>query len=505
MEGFATKEGTERFRKRHEVPEQAYRRLGRTELTTSTLGFGCYRVDAPHRPALEKALRMGCNLIDTSTNYTDGGSETTVGLALADLEEKGIVRRDEIIVVSKVGYVQGHNLEYAQQRESSGKPFPDMVKYTEGCWHCLHPEFIEDQLTRSLDRLQLDRLDIYLLHNPEYFFSDAQKRKDRRTIEELREDFYDRIKRAFECLEDQVAKGRIQAYGISSNTFGAPIHDTEGTSLTRCWEIAESVSQKRGEKHHFSVVQMPANLFESGPVREANNGPDDTQTALEFAHDKDLAVLINRPLNAFFDNQLVRLATFAVPLTDEDPKSLLLKVGAMEEDFAENLAPLIKTTAESADADEFFRWGRELSELPLKSLAVEHWTQLETQVIKPQLEYLTEQLNNYFHGELSATWIAWRDKYHTEMAKLLPAIRYRCASQSQRMSTAVSERLERWLPESIRKESLSRKALQILTLTPGVTCVLNGMRKPEYVDDALGIWKMPSWEVKKELYEDFQE
>ena len=39
----------------------------------------------------------------------------------------------------------------------------------EGCWHCLHPEFLQDQLTRSLDRLQLETLDVCLLHNPEYF------------------------------------------------------------------------------------------------------------------------------------------------------------------------------------------------------------------------------------------------------------------------------------------------------------------------------------------------
>ena len=47
--------------------------------------------------------------------------------------------------------------------------------------------------------------------------------------------------------------------------------------------------------------------------------------------------------------------------------------------------------------------------------------------------------------------------------------------------------LDPLLPESRRKESLSRKALWILTSTPGVTCVLNGMRSPAYVDDSLAI------------------
>ena len=56
--------------------------LGATGLTTTRLGFGTYRVDtknAEYRDALKKALRKSCNLIDTSTNYTDGDSERLVG------------------------------------------------------------------------------------------------------------------------------------------------------------------------------------------------------------------------------------------------------------------------------------------------------------------------------------------------------------------------------------------------------------------------------------------
>ena len=59
----------------------------------------------------------------------------------------------------------------ARAREQGGAAFPEMVKYTDGCWHCIHPQFLADQLERSLRRLQLDKLDVYLLHNPEYFFT----------------------------------------------------------------------------------------------------------------------------------------------------------------------------------------------------------------------------------------------------------------------------------------------------------------------------------------------
>ena len=152
------------------------RRFGHSGLTTSRLGFGTYRVDTrepEHRDALKKALREGVNLIDTSTNYMDGDSERLVGSALRELIKSGDLTREEVIVVSKIGYVQGHNLKQAEAREQAGHPYPDMVKYGEGIWHCIHPEYLADQLTLSLDRLGLTTLDVCLLHNPEYFLSEA--------------------------------------------------------------------------------------------------------------------------------------------------------------------------------------------------------------------------------------------------------------------------------------------------------------------------------------------
>ena len=89
---------------------------------------------------------------------------------------KNDVARDEIIVVSKIGYVQGDNLKQAEARERSGRAYPEMVKYDEGIWHCIHPEFLADQLDASLDRLGLATLDVCLLHNPEYMLSEAAQR-----------------------------------------------------------------------------------------------------------------------------------------------------------------------------------------------------------------------------------------------------------------------------------------------------------------------------------------
>ncbi len=370
LAGHATQVGTVAYTAR--FASSGYTALGSTGLITSTLGFGGYRIDdetREHYEALKKALLEGCNLIDTSTNYMDGGSERCVGAVLGELVRAGTLRREEVIVVSKIGYVQGENLELAQQREAAGAPFPEMVKYMDGCWHCIHSEFLRDQLERSLTRLQLDTLDICLLHNPEYFLTDFRQR-ERGDLESARNEFYRRLREAFTFFETQVAAGTIRWYGVSSNTAVLPATDPEATSLTRMLAAAREAG---GPAHHFRILQLPINLFEAGALLTQNNGPDNRQTVLEAASAAGIGVLVNRPLNAFVGNRMIRLA----------------------------------------------------------------------------------------------------------------------ASSNHRASDAISAVIDPFLPEAQRGESLSRKALWILTSSPGVSCVLNGMRTRGYVHDSLGVLPWP--------------
>lgn len=57
------------------------------------------------------------------------------------------------------------------------------------CWHCIHPDFLADQWTRSAERLGLETIDIYLLHNPVHFLSDSGVKK--RNSESSREAIQD--------------------------------------------------------------------------------------------------------------------------------------------------------------------------------------------------------------------------------------------------------------------------------------------------------------------------
>ena len=212
--GYATSQATQAFADRMNAHNpsfdaKAYRRLTGTDLITSKIGYGTYRVHDQNEEqveTLESAIDAGCNLIDTSSNYTDGGSETLIGVVLRKMIAAEKIKREEIIVVSKVGYMQGQNLEQAQQREASGDPWDEVVKYMDGCWHCIHPDFLIDQWARSTDRMGLETVDVYLLHNPEYFLSDAKKRSAQSSWGVFRDTFYDRIYRAFVQMEQFVAR-----------------------------------------------------------------------------------------------------------------------------------------------------------------------------------------------------------------------------------------------------------------------------------------------------------
>jgi aryl-alcohol dehydrogenase-like predicted oxidoreductase len=166
IRGHATREATESYLQDHQP--LAYSRLGAKDLSASQAGFGCYRVSAGvahHANALRKSLFEGINLIDTSTNYADGGSEALVGQVLEDLVGTGNLSREAMVVVSKVGYLQGRNYTLSRERRQQGNPFPELVEYGEGLEHCIHPEFLRDQLNRSLERLNLETLDFFLLHS----------------------------------------------------------------------------------------------------------------------------------------------------------------------------------------------------------------------------------------------------------------------------------------------------------------------------------------------------
>ena len=512
--GHATVQGTAAYAARH-IHESngelahGFALFGATGLTASRLGFGTYRVgqrEAEHREALRSALRQGCNVIDTSTNYMDGESEQLVGSVLREMMRAGDLTREGVIVVSKIGYVQGQNLTQAQAREKSGKPYPDMVKYGDDIWHCIHPEFLADQLTLSLDRLGLATLDVCLLHNPEYFLSHATRLggDESRDLPALRQEFYARLQQAFEYFETQVQAGRLRGYGVSSNTATSAPDDPGATSLSHMIDAAKLAATTVGApSHHFQVLQCPMNVYESGAALIKNTGIHNGSTLLEEAMRERIAVLVNRPLNAMPVQRggVIRLADVSVPAPEADFEAQRKKVAALEEDYRNSLAPAVAHSGQGMLPADFFRWADELTRIRGQVQGLEHWEQIEQQMIAPHVNQVLRALAEAFTGNVAEQWESWRDRYVPELLALLRILHREASEKSRLRSDELHHTMNPLLPEQRRTATLSQKALWVLASTPGVTCVLNGMRTPAYVEDALTILQWPPLPEWRSVYD----
>jgi len=262
----------------------------------SQFSFGTYRVSnqiSTHKEAIEFAINNGIKEFDTSSNYMYGDAERLIGEVLKDK------KREDFTVVSKGGYIQGPNMK----RVNEGFVVEDLVKYDTNCFHSIHQDFLSDQIDNSLLRLDTNYIDVYLLHNPEYYL--MKEIKSNSTQEEITHHqniMQNRIKDAFVLLEQKVKEGKIKAYGISSNSFSKKsddIHFLEYKNLlTYAKEASKIVSN---EKHHLKVLQLPMNLLETDGIACA-----------KWAYDNNIDIHINRPLNAFSSKGMVRLADYAI-------------------------------------------------------------------------------------------------------------------------------------------------------------------------------------------------
>jgi len=496
ISGYATEEGTATFAKKY--GSLACSQMSTTGLTTSQAGFGCYRVSAGvahHEAALRKALCSGINLIDTSANYADGGSESLVGQVLENLIDSGDLARSEVVVVSKVGYLQGQNYALSRERKQQGRPFPELVEYGEGLEHCIHPDFLRDQLTRSLERLNLATLDFYLLHNPEYYLEWAKK--NRHSREAARAEYYRRIKAAFEHLEEEVARGRIRYYGISSNTFPAPAAQPDFTCLETIWDLAESLDAG----HHFRLVQLPFNLMEPGAVLEKNqpNGG----SVLDFARQKELGVLVNRPLNAFGKNQLVRLAQvpdFAIQPKDEVVRKIQFLTKSEKGLWMKILPALDIPPGLRVRIKEQMAIGDTLKHHWLNLGSYENWRQVKKGNLLPRIQGVLDFLAPHAkeNKDLSNWLISHREKIDDAFEAVASIYAEEAAHRVDRIRHVVADADPDWAAEG----TLSQKALRAVRTTLGVTCTLVGMRRAEYVSDVLAELSRPiEQETRLEAWE----
>lgn len=450
----------------------------------SKIGFGGYRIDnriPEHSEALYKALTHGITVVDTSSNYSDGRSEILIGNVLEDLKSQNNFNRENLTLVTKVGYIQGQNFKYVLKRKSSGQPFPGVTEFEDGLWHCISPEFIEDQVSRQLMRLnQINDgyIDVYLLHNPEYFLYNAQKRGLDKEISRV--EFYKIIRSSFEYLEELVSAKKIRTYGISSNCFTKDGDEFEAVSLEKVLEIASSISSS----HHFQFIEFPLNLLESDAILKKHLRQN-TTSLLEVAQDNNLSVLINRPLNAI-DKALIRLADFKyIEIPKEELYRQMKFITLLESDLVNeklssaNLVDEVKTVLK-----KFCNIGNTIAKNWQKFGSIEYLNDNIEYYFSPLINDLLDFIDEKVLDEnLKESF----DHYLKELFKTFNYVINFYKSIASKRSQIFHSLLNDMIEPRFHNLSLSQKAVLLITSVKGVSCTLVGARKESYVDDILKV------------------
>jgi len=129
-----------------------YRTLGKTNLKVSAIGFGSWAIggnmwgpqdDNDSKAALNKAIDLGVNFIDTALAYGNGHSEEIIGEVLKERNEK----RENIIIATKIPPTSWPPSPLSRANEA----FPKMNIIT--------------SVEQSLRNLNTDYIDIIQLHS----------------------------------------------------------------------------------------------------------------------------------------------------------------------------------------------------------------------------------------------------------------------------------------------------------------------------------------------------
>ena len=193
-----------------------YRPFGRTGLSVSVVGFGCWPMAGDRYGAIEddeavkaihRALDRGVNCVDTAPAYGAGHSEEVVGRALAG-------RRRDVILVTKCGVKVPPPGQPGPLRDSSRAN-------------------ILREVDASLKRLGTDWVDVLLVHWP-----------DAGTP-------FDETMRA---LEEVVGSGRARFVGVSNFTE-AMMAECMRTRRVDVLQVGYHMLDRRQERETFPFCQ----------------------------------------------------------------------------------------------------------------------------------------------------------------------------------------------------------------------------------------------------------
>lgn len=291
--GSATAEGTGRFAMRFvsSCPGHFSENHG---LKLSSIGIGTYLgeptadFDSRYAQAIERAVELGVNVVDSAVNYRHQRSERSVGQALARLIAEGKARRDQIFIATKGGFLTFDGEEPSDPGAYFEETLirPGLLRAEDvvaGC-HAMSPRFLEHQIETSRTNLGVETIDLYYLHNPETQLAEVP-----------RKEFQRRLSAAFAALERAAAAGLIRAYGTATwNGYRVGAEAPDALSLA---EVLAAAEEAGGPAHHFRAVQLPFNFAMPEALAARTQGMGNERTPiLQAARARELMVFSSASL-----------------------------------------------------------------------------------------------------------------------------------------------------------------------------------------------------------------
>lgn len=259
-------------------------RVGLGTGTLASLGRGTTQEQV--NQLLSSMRDNGVSVIDTADSYTSGRCETLLGQAL-----KG--RRDDFVVVTKAGYRYG-DLPWPLQALN---PFIKKAHQKLSGGQCHTPAYLAHSLDRSLQRLRLDHVDAFLLHDPSLqVVTDAAVQASLGSL-----------KTAGKALHLGVSSEdpKVLAAAIEAGCFSviqSPANPTTVARLSAVWEQASSqglhrmanhvfysgnettVHPSNGMSRHETLMRYISSRFGTGTILVGTRNPSHLRESAHWAH-----------------------------------------------------------------------------------------------------------------------------------------------------------------------------------------------------------------------------
>ena len=293
--GRATAEGPRRYASR--FPGRPGHFRCPDVLTLSSLSLGTRggepggADDLLYRGAVATCLESGINVINTALSDRMQTSERAVGVALRRAFSEELVRRDEVVVVTKGGSLVPEPTRIRTRNDLQRDLYesyvtPGLIDPREVvAGNALDPRFLRDQICRSRENLGLATLDLYLVEEPELHLRSLGATE-----------FRERLAAVFRMLEDCAREGWIGAYGIST-WEGLLVPDTERGHLA-VLDLFELALEAGSADHHLRAIQLPYGLAAGeGAALASQLGPEGQRSAaLDAIAGTGTAVFASAPL-----------------------------------------------------------------------------------------------------------------------------------------------------------------------------------------------------------------